>query len=160
MLQAKELRQAAEHAGGLLDVARKEHELAAEQLRVQVRKSEIEEKTMAETREKLRKKKLQPQLGFDPAYIAADDTARIKLTNSGHACSSFSLEIAQNPLINLMNSVEESKLEAHASVFFDVALLKRLGTTPAIARWVDTEGDHFEREFTVSVADTAIRFRG
>jgi hypothetical protein len=156
LLQAEELRQAAEHAGGLLDVARKEHELAVEKLRAEGREREIAAERMAEAREKRRKEELQPRLSFSFAFIEKNGGARVKLTNYGHGCSDFLLEIPENAVLKLLQPVEVSNLEARATVFFDVEAYKRLGTTPVIARWADAEGDRFKHEFIASIADDQI----
>jgi hypothetical protein len=156
LLQAKELRQAAEHAGGLLDVARKEHELAVEKLRAEGREREIAAERMAEAREKRRKEELQPQLSFYLAFIEKNGGARVKLTNNGHGCSDFSLEIPDTAVLRLLQPVEISNLEARATVFVDVKALNRLGTTPVIARWADAEGDRSKFEFVASIADNQL----
>lgn len=156
LLQAKELRQAAEHAGGLLDVARKEHELAIEKLRAEGREREIAAEQKVEAREQRRKQELQPLLSFSFASIEKTGGARVKLTNYGHGCSDFSLEIPDNAVLKLLQPIEVSNLEARATVFVGVQAIKRLGTTPVIAWWSDAEGDRFKSEFIASIADNQL----
>jgi hypothetical protein len=159
LLQARELRQAAEHAGGLLDVARKEHELAIEKLRAEGREREIAAEQKAEAREQRRKQELQPLLSFTLAFIEKNREAQVKMTNHGHGCSDFSLEIADNAVLKLLRPVEVSNLEAKATVFVDVQAIKRLGTTPVIAWWTDAEGDRVKSEYIASIVDDEISIR-
>lgn len=159
LLQAKELRQAAEHAGGLLDVARKEHELAIEKLRADVHEREIAAERKAEAQEQRRKEQLQPRLSFSLAFIEKNGEARVKLTNYGHGCFDFSLEIPDKAVLKLLQPIEVSNLEAHATEFFFVEAHKRLGTTPVIAWWADAEGDRFKSEYIASIADNQIDIR-
>lgn len=108
LLQAEELRQAAEHAGGLLDVARKEHELAIEKLRVEGREREFAAERKAEAREQRRKEELRPRLSFYLAFIEKNGGARVKLTNYGHGCSDFSLEIPDNAVLKCRNRLKSA----------------------------------------------------
>lgn len=156
LLQAEELRQAAEHAGGLLDVARKEHELAMETLKGEAREREAAAERQAEARERRRKDGLKPRLSFSLTFIEKGGGGRVKLTNYGHGCTNFSLEVPENPVLKLLEPVEVSNLEARASLFIDVTALKRLGTTTVIARWNDSEGDRFMSKFIASVAENQI----
>lgn len=157
LLQAEELRQAAEHAGGLLDVARKEHELAIEKLREEARERQATVERQAAARERQRKERLQPQLSFYLSFIEkSGGGVRVKMTNDGHGCSDFSLEIPENGVLKLLQPVQVSRLESRATLFVDVAALTRLGTTPVIARWTDADGDQFTAEFIASVADNQI----
>lgn len=156
LLQAEELRQAAEHAGGLLDVARKEHELAMEKLRVEGIKLEAAAKQQAEEQKRIQKRGIQPRIYFNLAFRDTNGEARMKLTNDGHDCTSFSLEIPENEVLNLMQPVEVKNLKARAAEFIHVKVLKSLGTTPVIAKWTDAEGDRFEKKYIASVAGSEI----
>lgn len=165
LMQAEELRQAAAHAGGLLDVARREHELAMEKLRAEQRASELaaerqahERERQAQAQERRRKDNLQPRLRFDLAFLEESGIARVKLTNGGHGCHDFSLEIPDNTVLRLVKPVNVEKLDAHAVHFFAVVAHMRLRTTPVIAHWTDIEGDRSQREFIASVADKQIHF--
>lgn len=158
-LQAEELRQAAEHAGGLLDVARKEHELATEKLRAEQCRHESQLEREAQTLERKRKQQLQPDLSFHLAFVQEGDEARVKLVNSGHDCTDFTLEIPDNDVLRLLESVHTDSLKSHASLFFRVAALKRLGTTKVFTHWTDHDGDRFQLEFIASVADDLITIR-
>lgn len=162
LLQAEELRQAAEHAGGLLDVAKREHDLAIEKLRAeqrqreeQQRKREADAEQRKEFEERRRKKGLQPVLSFYMAFIE-NGVARLQLNNRGKGCTDFSIEIPANSVLELLDPVEIESLNPHASIFLHLRALKRLGTTPVIARWTDADGDRHELEFTASVADKTI----
>jgi hypothetical protein len=152
LLQAEELHQAAEHAGGLLDVARKEHELAMEQLREAQRQREIAAERQKEARERLRKEALQPSLSFHLAFIHNTNSVRVQLTNTGHSCADFSLDIPENSLLKLVKPVEEKTLGTHGNIFFVVKVLNNLGTTPVIAHWTDDDGTRSKSEFISSVA--------
>lgn len=155
-LQAEELRQAAEHAGGLLDVARKEHALAMEKLSEEQRRRELEAERQAEAQERRRKNSLQPRFNFGYGHPNANGTATIKLTNDGHDCAAFSLELPGNEVLKLLQSVKAENLKARASLFISVAALKTLGTTLLLAHWTDVEGDHHRSKFIASVADNRI----
>jgi len=156
LLQAQELRQAAEHAGGLLDVARKEHEIAVEQLRAEQRGRELEAERKAEAAERRRKDNLQPRLSFDLAFIKGENEARVQLRNNGNDCSEFSIEIPEKDVLRLVNFMEPSNFNARASMFLIMVALKELGTTPLIAHWTDAEGERYQQTFIASVADKTI----
>ncbi len=165
LMQAEELRQAAEHAGGLLDVAKREHELAMEKLRAEQRASELtaerqarERERQAQAQERRRKDNLQPQLRFDLTFLKENDFAKVKLTNRGHGCNDFSLEIPHNTVLQLIPQAPVEKLEAHAVHFFAVVPRLRLGTAQVIAHWTDVEGDRSRKEFIATVADETIQF--
>lgn len=155
-LQAEELRQAAEHAGGLLDVARKEHDLATEKLKAEQRALESKLEREAQARESRRKELLQPNLSFDLAFIRIRDEARVKLVNRGHDCSNFTLEIPDNEVLRLLEPVQIDSLKSRAPLFFRVAALKRLGTARLVTTWTDSDGDRFQLEYIASVADDQI----
>lgn len=165
LMQAEELRQAAEHAGGLLDVAKREHELAMEKLRAEQRASELtaerqarERERQARAQERRRKENLQPRLSFGLAHLNEHKAAQVKLTNRGHGCIDFSLELPTNTVLQLITPVTGEKLDAHAVHLFAVVARQRLGTTPVIAHWTDAEGDRSQCEFIATVADGTIEF--
>ena len=155
-LQARELHQAAEHAGGLLEMARKEHELALTQLRIE---SDAREQAIAReelARERRRKDSLQPRLSFYLAFTDSTGVAHIKIKNNGGECSEFTLLIPENNVLNLLEAVKEVKLKSHEYLFFDVQATSRLGTATVVTQWVDAEGESFRRDYVASVAGNEI----
>jgi len=148
LLQAKELNQAAEHAGGMLEVARQEHELTIKTLNAE-HQDRIERETQArEAEEKARKKRIQPIFGFDSAEFHID-RAEVDMKNHGQRCSDFSISIPSNELIELYEPVHDENMGAKREIIIPIKLLARhgRGEVPVILEWTDLDGERMEASY-------------
>lgn len=148
LLQAKELNQAAEHAGGMLEVARKEHELTIEKLNADHQERIARDAQAKEAAAKVRKKKIQPLFAFDSADFHLD-RAELDMKNHGQRCSDFTITLAPNPWIELDEPVHDENMGAKREIRVPIKSLARHGhgEVPVTLEWTDSDGDRMNESY-------------
>lgn len=148
LLQAKELKQAAEHAGGMLEVARKEHELTIAKLNAEHQERIERDAQASESKEKARKMKIQPLFAFDSGDFHLDRTD-LDMKNHGQGCSDFTITIPPNEFIELFDPVHDENMGPKREISVPIKLLARhvRGETPVILEWTDSDGERMKSSY-------------
>lgn len=164
ILQAQELRAAAEHAGAMVEVQKKEFDLRIQELEEARAKAEAN-RTRAEANavaaakreEELRVKKLQPRFYFSLAYREPDPRiAKCELANEGKNCSN--VRVLMSPIEDILRledptSFAEFQTGLKVNIYFFSATRDPC-TQPLSVHYVDLEGVERCQEFIVSVTET------
>ncbi len=172
-LQAQELHAAAQHAGGLLDVAKKEHDLALQQrqeaLAEQQRSAEAaarrreenqradERREVAERarRERTERAQRQPDIKFSTENNSEGaGRTHIKLLNLGKTCSELRFEVPENELATLVGTYlipVLAEMGSHTIVFEKSAV--RHGRVPIFATYSDKIGEPGRLDLVLSIAN-------
>jgi hypothetical protein len=149
-LQAAEVKAAADHASGLLDVARKEHELELQKVQQEVARQEAEREAARRAQEEAgerkreraeaaRVRKIQPDFSFYPAHRRSDDCL-VPMINNGHSCTNLHIELAPASTFN-MKPVDVSRVQSKQTVelFFNMGAVGADHARMKLS-YVDTDG--------------------
>lgn len=160
LLQAEELRQAAQHAGGLLEIAKNEYQLGLEIINADRAQSALREASQKEEAERERKIKIQPRFSFTTEEFNWE-RADIEMTNHGGDCSEFALEIEPNSAIKLLQPVEEARMNSHKSIIINIGLIAKTSNadTPVTLQWTDADGDRQIGRYRAVINRSEIKIR-
>jgi hypothetical protein len=150
-LQVKELSQAAEHAGALVEVARSELQLRLEEMQEEKRSKGVRAQVMERRRAEIHKRSLQPRFDFDNNYEQQGRSVRLVMMNRGHNCADVEVSIPENDVVHLQREFTMDLLRSESGLKLEFAVLNRNGTAPMKVTYVDLEGDQHEAEFIVSL---------
>lgn len=149
-LQAQELRAAAEHAGAMVELQRKEFELRIQEL------EESQEKSQ-KRQEQLAIKKIQPRFSFGVGFRQSGDQRIVKfsLTNHGHECSN--VKILMSPVPNQLQLHENYEFPVFQfglqQPIFLMSLSAAPHTNPLELHYRDVNGVDRQLKYVVSVRD-------
>ncbi|MDR2330320.1 MAG: hypothetical protein LBE58_12015 [Comamonas sp.] len=154
-LQVEELKQATAHAGGLLNVATLEHQLAREKLEAEKAEKEYILATKVRDQKEAEKRRIQPRFDFSPSRIGIGQ-AHILIENIGHTCNDFLIEIPSNEFFSPDETNYQPVFVSHGKHTLKVSMkpgrqLSNNGTTPIIVHWKDKDGDDQSKRFIASV---------
>lgn len=165
ILQAQELRAAAEHAGAMVEVQKKEFDLRIQELEEARAKAEASRKraeanaiAAARREEELRVKRVQPRFNFSLAFREADRPriAKCELVNRGKNCSG--VRVVMTPIESILRlegttSFPDFQTDLKVDIYFFSAT-REPRTQPLSIYYVDLDGVERSQEFIVSVTDT------
>lgn len=162
ILQAQELRAAAEHAGAMVEVQKKEFDLRIQELEEARAKAEAartkaaaEAVAAAKREEESRVRKIQPNFSFSLGFREPDRTqiAKCELTNHGKDCSQVRIEMT--PVENVLRlegptSFAEFQTGLRVDIYFFSAT-REPRTQRLIVHYADSDEVERRQEFIVSV---------
>jgi hypothetical protein len=159
-LQVEELKTAAEHAGAMVELQRKEFELRIKELEAQQERDTAHEAAAAKRREEAAVRAMQPRFEFNMAFRKSDGLEPATLLNEGRDCSNVSVELAPDPrVLRLLGTLEFDKF-AHGLA---VPIKFHVGnwaphTQKLTVSYTDAAGTERSQGFVVTVRDNHLAF--
>lgn len=153
ILQAEELRNAAMHAGDMVELQRKEFELRIKELEEARTKAQAAAKESEKRREAMAVEKAQPRFTFELLHreIERKTHAVGKLSNHGKSCTKVRIEMEPIPkTLSLLSTCDFEQFDSELSVTIRVFSANDEHTHPLTVHYTDALGNQRHQNFIVS----------